>query len=582
MAKTTPPAGVSRPVPLRALLLSVASLSVPVVAVLAFPSAVQEDQGMLIWLTSLVPAFLLAYYRGLRGVALAVAGGMAVLALTQVTVLLFGRAAPNWTLLLVIVAVYVGVCIALAIFAEVLHRERQAAEGLALVDVLTGLPNRRHAEVTLDAQFAAAARGRKLVVVLFDLDHFKQVNDRHGHEAGDTALRAFADILKRNTRRMDLSARFGGEEFLVVLTDIELRQVLILANRVREDIRAQRFDWGQVTVSGGAAEYQDGMGSYEVLVAAADHALYAAKQAGRDRVEAAARVVADATPAPRAEPAAAPGAPAPRSAETILLVDDDLDMLRFVSRMLQRSGYRVEQTDDPEAVIRRYEGDTSGVDLLITDVMMPRMNGLTMVDRISKVFPQLRVIYLSGYLQGEVSWAGLPGAVVGFVAKPVGTELLGVVREVLDRPLPAPDSPRLPAITRVSQRVNRDKRPIHVLIVDDDAGVRQTYSRVLERAGFVVTAVDNGFAALAALRESSFHVILCDWGMPFLEGQKLYDELRHELPAMAARVVFVTGHADDEGIRQFVRATGQPLIGKPPDFAELVRVVREIAGDVVD
>ena len=421
-----------RTVPVRALLLSLASLAVPVIAVLAFPEWTQDDQGVLIWLTTLVPAFLFAFYRGLRGVALAVAGAMAVLSLTQVVVLLTGRAAPDWYLLLVIVAVYVGISIALAVFAEILHRERRAAEELALVDPLTGLPNRRHAEVMLDSQFAAAVRGRTLVVVMFDLDHFKRVNDKHGHEAGDEALRAFGDVLRHNTRRMDLSARFGGEEFISILGECELASAVSLADRMRTALEARTFAWGSVTVSAGAAAYEAGMGSYEVLVAAADRALYASKQAGRNRVTGAA-------PAPAVEagpPPVRPDSPAAASrggGETVMLIDDDLAMLRVIDRLLRRAGYRVEETDDPDAVIRRY-GAAPPPDLLITDIMMPRMNGLTLADRIASSHPGLRVVYLSGFLSKDVSWAGLPGAATGFVAKPVdpGT-LLAVVRDVLDR-----------------------------------------------------------------------------------------------------------------------------------------------------
>src|SRR3954471_680540 len=175
-----------RHVPVRALILSLAALAVPVLAVLLFPDWT-EEQGMLIWLTSLVPAFLLAYYRGLRGVAISAAGAMALLSVTQVVLLITGRGAPNWYLLLGIVGIYLAVCIALAVFAEILHRERRAAEALALVDGLTGLPNRRHAEVTLDAQFAAAGRGRPLAVMIYEIDQ--------GHEGGDSALRAVAEIL---------------------------------------------------------------------------------------------------------------------------------------------------------------------------------------------------------------------------------------------------------------------------------------------------------------------------------------------------------------------------------------------------
>jgi diguanylate cyclase (GGDEF)-like protein len=421
-----------RPVPMRALILSLSALAVPVAAVMVFPDWVQDDQGVLIWLTSLVPAFLLAYYRGLRGVALALAGGMAVLALTQVAVLVLGKTAPDWYLLLAVVAVYVGVCIGIAVFAEILHRERRAAEQMALVDVLTGLPNRRHAEILLDAHFAAAARGIPLAVVMFDLDRFKEVNDRHGHDVGDAALRAFADVLRSNTRRMNLSARFGGEEFIAVLANSAAAPARAFADRVRAEIEAQRFPWGRLTVSAGVAAYEEGMGSYEILLATADRAMYASKAGGRNRVSLAQPVTAAAAPVSPAPRPAAPGPP-PGGGETIVVIDDDPGMLRAAGRLLTRAGYAVEETDDPDVVIRRF-GQDSPPDLLITDVMMPRMNGLVLADRILVSHPGLRVVYLSGYLQADVSWSGLPGAVAGFVAKPPDPEaLLLVVREVLDR-----------------------------------------------------------------------------------------------------------------------------------------------------
>lgn len=423
----------SRSVPLRALVISIASLIVPVLGVFVFPIWAQEEQGMLIWMTSLVPAFLLAYYRGLRGVALALAGGMAVLSLTQVAVLALGVRAPDWKLLLMVVTAYVTICIALGLVAELLHRERRAAESLALIDALTGLPNRRHAEMTLDAQFAAAVRGRRLVVVLFDLDRFKRINDQHGHQAGDAVLRAFADVVLRNTRRMDLAARFGGEEFISILGDCELSDAVCFADRVRDETRKLTTAAGVLTVSAGVAEFDQGMGTHEVLVAAADRALYAAKEGGRDRTVVAERF-AGGRPALRPiAGVAAQSLGAPRGSESVMLIDDDADVLRSLERMLKVAGYRVEATDDPEEVLRRFQ-DGAPPDLLISDVVMPRMSGLTLADRLLQHAPRLRVVYLSGYLQKDVAWAGLPGTVVGFVPKPVELkDFLTTVRDVLDR-----------------------------------------------------------------------------------------------------------------------------------------------------
>ncbi len=427
--------GAPRPVPVRALALSLAALAAPALGVLVFPSVAQEDQGVLIWMTALIPAFLLAYYRGLRGVAAAAVGGMAALSVMQALVLVLDLHAPDWRFLLGIVAIYVAICIALAVVAELLHRERQLAESLALRDELTDLPNRRHAELVLDSQFAAALRGHRLAVVLFDLDRFKQLNDQHGHAAGDAALKAFATVLRRNTRRMHLSSRFGGEEFLAVMRDVEIAGAVKFAERVVTQTRALRLAFGPLTVSAGVAAYEEGMGSHEVLVAAADRALYAAKREGRDRVivaERFARVIHPerATPPAMAEMLQLGGS------ESVLVIDDDDDVRRALVRMLKAAGYRVEATDDPEAIVARYR-EGRPADLLVTDIVMPRMSGLTLADQLLAYQPALRVIYLSGYVQHEVPWRGLPGAVVAFVAKPVDLrELLRTVRDVLERPYP--------------------------------------------------------------------------------------------------------------------------------------------------
>jgi diguanylate cyclase (GGDEF)-like protein len=404
-------------------------MAIPVAGALVFPGWVAADQGMLLWTTSLVPAFLLAYYRGLSGVAIALAAGMALLSVTNAALLASGRAAPNWPLLLVGVSLYLGICIALGVVAELLHRERQAAERLALVDPLTGLPNRRHADLMLDAQFAAAGRGAGLAVVLFDLDHFKGVNDRHGHDAGDATLRGFAEVLKRNTRRMNLSARFGGEEFIAVLGDCPREGAVRFAERVRQDFRATPFEWGPVTASAGIALYEEGMGSHEVLVGTADRALYLAKGAGRDRVVVAEPATPPVTPsAPQPATVGPPSGPA-----SVLVIDDDLSALAVVARFLRNAGYQVDATDAPDAVIARYR-DGPVPDLLVSDVMMPRMSGLTLVDHLLQLRPDIRVVYMSGYLQRPVSWTGLPGAVAGFISKPIAkAELLEAVREALER-----------------------------------------------------------------------------------------------------------------------------------------------------
>jgi diguanylate cyclase (GGDEF)-like protein len=172
---------------------------------------------------------------------------------------------------------------------ERLHRivERQA-----LVDGLTGLANRRQGEETLSAEVSRANRFESpLAVVLCDLDDFKQLNDKHGHPAGDAVLREFAALLAVTMREADLAARWGGEEFLLVLTGTDAPGGLLLAERIRAllEERAILTPDGaavSVTASFGVAGHVAGASENE-LVAAADAALYKAKRSGKNCVEAA-------------------------------------------------------------------------------------------------------------------------------------------------------------------------------------------------------------------------------------------------------------------------------------------------------
>lgn len=274
----------SRPaIPVRAIVLSFAALLVPAFATLVIPDQ-SADYEMLLWLLSLMPAFFLAYYRGWRGVTLALAAGMAVLVLVQVALLLMGGRVANWPLLVGVTTAYIAISMAIGVLTEVLHRERMRAERLALTDELTELPNRRYINLVLDREFAAAQRGRPLVLVFFDLDRFKSYNDRYGHHAGDDALRVFGAVLARQTRTMNISGRWGGEEFVSIVSQCELPGAHIFVDRVRVAFRDTPLRRGNLTVTAGIAAYNPSMKSPEDLLAAADSALYAAKRESGDAV----------------------------------------------------------------------------------------------------------------------------------------------------------------------------------------------------------------------------------------------------------------------------------------------------------
>ncbi len=158
----------------------------------------------------------------------------------------------------------------------------------ALQDPLTGLPNRRHLDERLATELAASLRhGRPVALLLADLDHFKAVNDRHGHLAGDEVLRTTAAALRDTVRREDVLGRYGGEEFAVVARETALPGARALAERLRAAVERSRCPWeGQelrVTVSVGVAVAAPGRApvagpSERVLFAWADRALYLAKE----------------------------------------------------------------------------------------------------------------------------------------------------------------------------------------------------------------------------------------------------------------------------------------------------------------
>lgn len=160
----------------------------------------------------------------------------------------------------------------------------------AETDPLTGLANRRALLAAYKRAVPAAfAQGKSVCIAVFDLDHFKQVNDGFGHDAGDSVLRSFAEALKSAVRESDVVARFGGEEFAALLVGVGIEQAHQICDRVRTDfrMRAFTFDKGRVfhvTVSGGLSKVTQPWTTLEMAVKSADVALYRAKAAGRDQL----------------------------------------------------------------------------------------------------------------------------------------------------------------------------------------------------------------------------------------------------------------------------------------------------------
>lgn len=178
-----------------------------------------------------------------------------------------------------------------ALEKEIVERERLAGElqRLATIDELTGLNGRRHFIDLAERELARRRRtGRPTIALMLDLDHFKKVNDTHGHAVGDLVLRELGTVLREGLRELDVAGRMGGEEFAVLLSETTLDQGLEVAERLRSAMEARRPSQPggptvTCTVSIGVA-LQTPDESLDDLLNRADGALYAAKRAGRNRV----------------------------------------------------------------------------------------------------------------------------------------------------------------------------------------------------------------------------------------------------------------------------------------------------------
>jgi diguanylate cyclase (GGDEF)-like protein len=182
------------------------------------------------------------------------------------------------------------------------QRQRRDSRALkeALTDGLTGLSVKEYLHKRAGEEVSRAFRyGTPLSCIMLDLDHFKRVNDEHGHLAGDAVLRRCAEVVRLSLRTSDIAGRFGGEEMCLILPQCALDRAVMIAERIRAEIERLEIPYREkllrVTVSGGVSAVDERADSAESLIEAADEALYEAKRTGRNRVCRRARVKTEPT-----------------------------------------------------------------------------------------------------------------------------------------------------------------------------------------------------------------------------------------------------------------------------------------------
>ncbi len=286
-----------------------------------------------------------------------------------------------------------------------------------------------------------------LTLMLMDIDRFKNFNDSYGHFIGDEVIRDFARLIKSHSRDKDIVARFGGDEFAMIMPDTshdEARQVTtLLLEKVRGHVFKNCGHPLTFTISIGLATTRDpGISNVSTLFEAADAALYLAKKNGRNQycsnhemirakspVAAAVSIIGKAfkRPSPALEQAE-------KTLGRILIVDDNQEILVMLQTLLQRKKYHTDIASNGIQALEKIKAAPENIDLIISDINMPGMNGLELIQAIHNVDPNLVVILLTGFATVTNSMTALKAGAFRIIKKPFELdEMLNAVESGVER-----------------------------------------------------------------------------------------------------------------------------------------------------
>jgi diguanylate cyclase (GGDEF)-like protein/putative nucleotidyltransferase with HDIG domain len=291
---------------------------------------------------------------------------------------------------------------------------------LATRDHLTGVFNRIRMEEELERAWLQAKRyNRSMSAVVLDIDNFKTYNDSYGHNVGDRILRDMAALLTGEARASDVVARFGGDEFVIILPESRPIDARAFSERLLERLRAHVFCEGTtrmtLTASIGVASLDspDPPTTRDQLLAQADRALYIAKRAGRDRL-----VIWPGPTASEVETdAEAPGRQ--KKSDHILIVDDEGAVLELVNTMLKRKGFETTTAGSASEALQAIQEHTGAYDMLLTDLSMPGKSGVDLLHEVTSLDDSIVKIVMTGYATVDTAVECLREGAYDFIQKPI-------------------------------------------------------------------------------------------------------------------------------------------------------------------
>lgn len=375
----------------------------------------------------------------------------------------------------------------LATVMSALSRMRQ----LAVHDAMTGVYNRKGLEEEYARAWLQSRRyGFPIGVAIIDIDQFKQINDTHGHPAGDQVLREFAALTQRVARGTDIVARYGGDEMVVILPQAGAAEVIAFGERLLDNVHRHIFCESalnlKMTASIGVASSasEDARETEATLMARADRALYRAKKAGRDRVvlqqrDEQAKVSETAAVAVPLDPARRP--PAVRDATTskgrVLVVDDEPGVALLFARILKKQGFEVMVEHSGAAAIERLQEGGAVFDILLTDLNMPDKSGLELLDELRSINENLIKIVVTGNATLDNAVLSLRRGAYDFIEKPVVSgQLIAVVERAME-------------YGRLKAENRRYQLHLEDMVREKSAALREALDRVRQSYDFTLEAM---------------------------------------------------------------------------------------------
>ena len=250
--------------------------------------------------------------------------------------------------------------------------------------------------------------------------------------------------------------------------------------------------------------------------------------------------------------APSPAAGSGRGEETLLIVEDQGEVRRLALSILKGSGYRLLEAENAEQALQLSAGYAGGIDLLITDVIMPGLNGRQLADRLANERPGLKVLYTSGYAADVIALEGSLEPGMAYLPKPFGAaQLAAKVREVL----------------------GAGRGPSTLLVIDDDPAVRGFLRQILAGAGYIVVEAGDGRSGMSKIEPHRVDLVITDLVMPEQEGLETLQRLRAERPNLP--VIVISGAFGGSYLKTARRLGATAALAKPIDPETLLRAVRE-------